>query len=293
MLSISNVAKKYGYIESLNSVNFEVQKGTCCGLVGPNGAGKSTLMKIVANIIRDYKGTVTITGQKTIGYVPQDICLEENLTAVTNLQFYGAINGLKGTKLKKRIQNVLAAIGLTDSANTKVKRFSGGMKRRLNIGCALMGDPEIIILDEPTVGIDPQSRRHIFELIQLLKNRGKTIIYASHYMEEVETLCDWVVLIDRGKIVDQGSVADLLFKHSKPSIIISGNIPKQWQNNEEFIKVKENEWVIKSPNPLDDIIKLANKCKDENVIPKQLALTQSRLEEIFFALTGTELRDEN
>jgi len=292
MLSISNVTKKYGNIQSLNSVNFEIEKGTCCGLVGPNGAGKSTLMKIIANIIRDYQGTVVLDGQKTIGYAPQDICLEENLTAVTNLRFYGEIHGLDGTELKKRTQEILVAIGLTDKASTKVKQVSGGMKRRLNIGCALMSDPDIIILDEPTVGVDPQSRRHIFQLIQLLKSRGKTIIYASHYMEEIETLCDWVIFIDHGKIVDQGTVSDLLYKHSKPSINISGNIPENWLDNTEFIKKKENEWVIMGSNPLEEIIELANKCKEENVIPNQLALTQPRLEEVFFALTGTGLRDE-
>lgn len=294
LITVSNLTKKYGKTTSLDSISIAITGGTCYGLVGPNGAGKSTLMKILAGIVKDYDGTIEYEPrQPSIGYTPQDIVLEDNLKASSNLKFYGKISGLKGKELLDRSSSILKNIGLEDRADKKVKSFSGGMKRRLNIGCALMSNPDIIILDEPTVGVDPQSRRHIFGLINKLKNEGKTIIYASHYMEEIEAICDSVVFMDDGKIIEKGTVSELLNRHSKPSIVLNADIPKDWVNSDKMIQRKENEWVIMESEPLDKIIELANKCKENNVVPNQLSLVQPKLEEVFFSLTGTALRDEN
>ncbi|GAA0479762.1 hypothetical protein GCM10008986_00240 [Salinibacillus aidingensis] len=190
MLSVQEVSKQYKNSRALNSVSLTFDKGKCFGIVGPNGAGKSTLMKIIANVIQEYDGEIISsdrTGNHSLrksitGYVPQEICLEEKLPALVNLQFYGQLYGLKGRELHERAQEVLRDIGLTDYGKEKVSIFSGGMKRRLNIGCARMHNPHIVIMDEPTVGIDPQSRHHIFNPIdQLKKTRTYHHLYQPQY----------------------------------------------------------------------------------------------------------------
>ncbi|PWA09674.1 ABC transporter ATP-binding protein [Pueribacillus theae] len=292
MITIKNVSKVYGKIQALQSIDLSIPDGVCYGLVGPNGAGKSTLMKILAGIVKDYNGSLNFSKKNTsLGYVPQDICLEETLSAFANINFYGKIYGLKGQKLAHRVKAVFDEIGLTDRAKSKVKTFSGGMKRRLNIGCALLHEPDIVIMDEPTVGVDPQSRRHIFQLIHSLKKQGKTIIYASHYMEEIETLCDHVAFIDNGKLIEQGSVTELLSRYAKPEVFIKGDIPRAWLGTEQTVQHKDGGWILATPNPLETLADLATRCKKQNIIPVQLSLMQPRLEDVFFSLTGTALRD--
>ena len=245
MLTIKKTSKSYGKTQALKDVSLSIPQGSCYGLVGPNGAGKSTLMKIIATIIQDYDGEVSFHNGKqgsdiksTLGYIPQEICLEQTVTAFQNLYYFGKIYGLKGKQLKQRAEEVLSYIGLSERGNEKVLTFSGGMKRRLNIGCALMNDPTVIIMDEPTVGIDPQSRRYIFDMITQLKQSGCTIIYASHYMEEVEQLCDEVAFIDHGKIAESGTIDHLLQKHAVPSIFIKGKNPLP-EDIEQFGMISE------------------------------------------------------
>src|SRR5699024_5724939 len=172
LLTLSHVKKSYGKHVALRGVELTIPSGSCYGLVGPNGAGKSTLLKILASVIQDYEGKVDLNGKgdfkEIMGYVPQEICLEQTFSASNNLSFFGRIYGLKGRRLKRTVQEVLEEVGLTDRSQDKVKNFSGGMKRRLNIGCALMHRPRLIIMDEPTVGIDPQSRKYIFQMIRRL-----------------------------------------------------------------------------------------------------------------------------
>lgn len=292
MISIQKVRKFYGDAKALNNINMTIPKGSCYGLVGPNGAGKSTLMKILAGIIQDFDGTIQndLQGDLSFGYVPQEICLEELLTAHSNLHFYGKIHKLKGKELAKQSEKILEQIGLTDRAKSKVSTYSGGMKRRLNIGCALVHDPEIILMDEPTVGIDPQSRRHIFDLVNMLKKMGKTIIYTSHYMEEVEKVCDHVAFIDHGKIIEQGSISDLLKRYVEPAVFIKGDIPQEWLAGMETTP-KDGGWVILSSEPLDTLAHLAQRCQEAQMIPNDLSLLKPSLEDVFFTLTGTALRD--
>lgn len=293
MIHIENVSKGYGKIQALKDINLTIPDGVCYGIVGPNGAGKSSLIKILAGIIKDYDGEVKLSNSSkgSLGYVPQDICLEETLSAASNLNFYGKIYGLKGQKLSQRAKEVFEDIGLTDRARSKVKTFSGGMKRRLNIGCALMHKPEIVIMDEPTVGVDPQSRRHIFGLIRKLKKEGKTILYVSHYMEEIEAVCDYVAFIDGGEIVEQGRVTDLLTRYAQPAVFIKGDIPEEWLASEKTIQQDNGGWLLNTSNPLSSLAKLSTLCAEQNIVPSQLSLMHPRLEDIFFSLTGTALRD--
>lgn len=302
MIHIQNVKKSYGTHCALQDVELTIAKGTCFGLVGPNGAGKSTLMKILVGILEEYEGEVLLDNatfhhnrlaiKRRIGYVPQDICLEETLTARDNLLLFGRLYGLSKSQLSKRITEVLRKIGLEDREKSSVSTFSGGMKRRLNIGCALLHDPDIIILDEPTVGVDPQSRRAIFELIHSLKNEGKTLIYSSHYMEEVEQLCDAIGFIDQGKVVEHGPMQEVLARHHHSSIYVEGKqVTAEVLQGFPLLKEQGAGFSIVSDEPLETLEQLARSFASQAVLPERLELSQARLEDIFIRLTGTSLRD--
>ncbi|WP_347861853.1 ABC transporter ATP-binding protein [Salimicrobium sp. PL1-032A] len=302
MIHVENISKHYGSTQALEAIDFQIEKGTCFGLVGPNGAGKSTLMKILSGILLDFEGDIRVgewkvskdrsTIKQQLGYIPQDICLEETLTAYDNLFLFGNLYGLRRKELNPRMDEVLEQVGLTDRAKDKVVTFSGGMKRRLNIACALLHKPEIIIMDEPTVGIDPQSRNSIFALIHHLKKTGRTIIYSSHYMEEVEQLCDSIGLIDKGKLVEYGDMQSLLDKYRKPSLFISGvQITPEVLRSFGDVEEKGNGYLLNSSQPLLTLRDLVNYCHEQNLNPRRLELYHPRLEDIFFHLTGTELRN--
>ena len=211
MLEVKGVTKKYGPLVAVNDINLRVDDGETIGLLGPNGAGKTTTVSIIAGLLSADSGEVLIEGKQVkgdtdpvklkIGLVPQDMALYDQLTAHENLTFFAALYSLAGAKAKQAIGDVLNLVALSDRAAHKVGTFSGGMKRRLNLAAALLHDPQILLLDEPTVGVDPQSRNAIFENLEALKKRGKTLIYTTHYMEEAERLCDRIVIIDHGKVI--------------------------------------------------------------------------------------------
>lgn len=299
MLTINNVTKRYEQTEALNDVSITISGGICYGLVGPNGAGKSTLIKIITSIIRDYEGKIAFnekritdkTKQK-LGYVPQDIILEETIAASGNLYLFGRLYGLKGKALAERTKEVLALIGLSERSKDKVSTFSGGMKRRLNIGCALMHNPELIIMDEPTVGIDPQSRQYIFQMIEELKTAGKTVIYASHYMEEVERLCDYVAFLDRGKMIENGEISELLRQYAVSSIYIKAdNISQEQLEQYGTVLQDKDAFLIYTGEALHAMEQIIIYCRENNVDVERLELVQPRLEDVFFKLTGSNLRD--
>lgn len=293
MLSVKNISKKYPSVTALNNVSLHIPQGVCFGLVGPNGAGKSTFIKIIASVIHDFDGDIHYSGQKPrIGYVSQEISLEDTVSAVDNLSFFGKLYGLRGKKLKRRIDEVLDDTGLKERKKDKVKTFSGGMKRRLNIGCAILHEPDLIIMDEPTVGIDPQSRLHIFQMIERFKKEGRTILYASHYMEEIERLCDLAAFIDKGKIVENGPVEELLKKYAVPSVFVKGEncLP---DDIGQYGKVTERNggYFITTNAPLEVMEKIIVHSKRHNSQIEQLELVKTRLEDVFFSLTGSQLRD--
>ena len=211
MLLVDHVTKTYGDLTAVKDVSFAVPRGQCFGLLGPNGAGKTTTISMICGILAPDSGRVEVEGQSVsadtspakgrIGYVPQELALYEELGATDNLRLFGAMDGLRGVPLRNRIAEALAITGLADRATEPVSRFSGGMKRRLNIAAGLVHDPDLLIFDEPTVGVDPQSRNAIFDTLKGLQAAGKTILYTTHYMEEVERLCDRVAIMDHGAIV--------------------------------------------------------------------------------------------
>ncbi len=219
MLLAADLWKSYDSKPAVAGVSLAAERGEILGLLGPNGAGKSTTVAMLCGLFRPDRGTVTLDGEpigdnadsvkRRIGLVTQEISLHEELPAVANLRLFGALYGVEGDLLEKRCAAALDLVGLSDRAKAKPATFSGGMKRRLNIACALVHDPDLLILDEPTVGVDPQSRNAIFDNLEVLRSRGKALVYTTHYMEEVERLCDRVVIVDHGKVIAADTLAGL------------------------------------------------------------------------------------
>jgi ABC-2 type transport system ATP-binding protein len=217
MLQVESLSKRYGERVAVNAVSFSIAQGETVGLLGPNGAGKTTAIAMISGISRPDGGEVTLSGvslardanalKRRVGLVPQDLALYEELSAWANLQLFGGLYGLSAAELQPRAKAALALVGLADRSTDRVNTFSGGMKRRLNIAGALLHEPDLILLDEPTVGVDPQSRNAIFDNLEELKRRGKTLLYTTHYMEEAERLCDRVLILDHGRILANDTVA--------------------------------------------------------------------------------------
>ncbi|KQQ33790.1 ABC transporter ATP-binding protein [Duganella sp. Leaf126] len=219
LLQVDGVSKSFGARRAVDHVSFQVRQGQTVGLIGPNGAGKSTTVGMICGLLRPDSGAIVLdgapvgqgasAGKAKIGYVPQDLALYDDLAAIENLRLFGALYGLKGAQLRQRCEAVLAQVNLADRARDKPATFSGGMKRRLNIAAALLHAPQLLILDEPTVGVDPQSRNAIFDTLEALQAQGCALIYTSHYMEEVERLADHIVIIDGGRVLADETPAAL------------------------------------------------------------------------------------
>ena len=219
MLKATDLRKSYGSTAAVGGVSLDVNPGEIVGLLGPNGAGKSTTISMLCGLVHPDSGAVTVGGEpigegaspvkRRLGLVPQELSIFEDLPAIENLELFGALYGIAGPVLKERAVSALELVGLGDRARAKPATFSGGMKRRLNIACALVHDPDVLLFDEPTVGVDPQSRNAIFANIEALRARGKSIVYTTHYMEEAERLCDRIVIVDHGKVVASGTVDEL------------------------------------------------------------------------------------
>ena len=220
MLTISHLGKVFGSLVAVDDVSFALQPGQLVGLLGPNGAGKTTTVSMIAGLVTPDTGEILIDGarmsgdtdpkKRRIGLVPQDLALYDELSARANLRFFGALYSLSGGSLERAISTALELVGLADRIDDRVRTYSGGMKRRLNLAAGLLHDPDILLLDEPTVGVDPQSRNAIFDNLELLKSRGKALLYTTHYMEEVERLADRVVVIDHGRVIAEDTLPELL-----------------------------------------------------------------------------------
>ena len=237
VLAVRDLRKRYGAIEAVKGVSFEIRQGETYGLLGPNGAGKTTTISMVCGLLASDGGEVTLDGtpidvgavaaKAGIGYVPQELAIYPDLTARENLAFFGRLYGLGGTALKTRVEEVLALIGLSERGNDRTDHFSGGMQRRLNIGIGLLHGPRLLLLDEPTVGVDPQSRNAILESIAALGRAGMAILYTTHYMEEAERLCDRIAIIDGGEIRAEGTqkqLVALIGGHEEVRLSLSGNL---------------------------------------------------------------------
>lgn len=306
MLNIKTVSKHFESVKALNEINLEIRKGEFFGLLGPNGAGKSTLMNIIVGYLKPDSGLVQIndktvafedlTMRNIIGYVPQEISLYLELTAMQNLKIFGGLFNLSKEVLKQRIESVLELVQLNDRKSEPVKNFSGGMKRRLNIAASLLHNPEIILCDEPTAGVDPQSRNAIFEMLQKLNSDGKTIIYTTHYMEEAERLCSRLAIIDNGKIIALGRLHELInLLNKKTTFKIEKNVNTSGSlgNMKEIGDVIENDFSYEliPSGKYDNNSKVFSRLGEIGISDDFVEVTRASLEDVFLSLTGRSLRD--
>jgi len=308
MIYVSNLKKTFDGLEALKGVSFHIQPGECYGLLGPNGAGKTTTISIMSAILNSNEGEVSIAGfdlqkrpldcKKNIGVITQEIALYNDLSAYDNLLFWGGMYGVPKPELRKRIDETVELLGLAGRKYDKVGTYSGGLKRRINIASALLHRPKILFMDEPTVGIDPQSRNLIYEVVEKLHRDGMTIVYTTHYMEEAERLCDRIGIIDDGKIIAEGTLDQL--KASGPmkeTVAISfanltdeqcDAIAKHWNDLRRF----DQSIHFYSKNIQGDLSKIITKCNDARAEITHIDIRKINLETIFLNLTGAELRDK-
>lgn len=309
MIEAEQLTKSYGSVHAVNGIGLYLKKGESVGLLGPNGAGKSTLIEMLSSLSKPSKGKIFLNGKsihsqltsfrEKIGVVPQDIALYNELTARENLQFFGKAYKLKGDALTERVNELLTLMELDERKNHQVKTFSGGMKRRLNLAVALIHQPEFLILDEPTVGIDPHSRRHLLDLIRKLQQEeGKTILYTSHYMEEVEFLCDRIYIMDRGSIIASGTKNEIkqilsIERTYELTVHIQKNSLKEQLEALDAVKsVVEIESGYRVVSYEKELFKeLLQAAQGENVEVRAIKVEEATLEDVFLHLTGRTLRD--
>ena len=313
LLEVCNLRKTFGNLVAVEDVSFSVAPGEVFGLLGPNGAGKSTTMNMIVGLLAPDSGAVRLEGRElspenrdlrqALGVVPQDLAIYPDLSARENLDFFGRLYGIKGRTLKQRINESLERTGLTGRANDRAENFSGGMKRRLNFGVALLHRPRLLILDEPTVGVDPQSRAHLLDCVRALSAEGVASVYASHYMEEVEALCQRVAIVDRGRVLACDNLrtllsrmsADLCLHVSKPAAGFAEKLNGLGRlepntNGAATIVVSRNR--VDDAHPLNEtltrIIDLLNR---SHVDLRSVQTNDANLERLFLQLTGSRLRD--
>jgi len=310
MLETEELSKKFKGKVAVEGVNLHLNRGESVGLLGPNGAGKSTTISMISSLIKPTSGDVFLDGKNVIkepskirqvlGVVPQDIAIYEELTAYENLKFFGRIYGLKGKELEENIKDVFELVGLTDRQKDIVKTYSGGMKRRVNIAAALLHNPEILIMDEPTVGIDPQSRSYILDMVRELNLKKKmTVLYTSHYMEEVERLCDRVYIMDHGRIITSGTKDELKsILSGEETILIDLDRPypklfDELKKHEAILQTLETEKGLKLIVPkgrrlLGELFQIADRHQAQVL---NVTIQTPTLEDVFLHLTGRKLRD--
>ena len=309
MLNVQGLRKVYGARTAVAGVSLQVRAGEVLGLLGPNGAGKSTTVGMISGLTAPDAGSVTIGGatlasdefafKRRIGLVPQDLALFEDLPALANIELFGALYDLPKATLKARAMAVLEMVGLADRAKDKPITFSGGMKRRLNIACALVHDPDVLLLDEPTAGVDPQSRNAIFDNLEALKRAGKALVYTTHYMEEAERLADRIVIIDHGQVVASGALAELyrtLPAAQTLQLDIEGaqtldaavlvGVP-----NLKAIKLESGRVTLGLDDLARDTPAVLQALAAHGVVVRHIDSGRANLEDVFLALTGRQLRD--
>ena len=308
-IEVNNLKKSFGDLQAVDGVSFFAEEGEVLSLLGPNGAGKSTTISMLSGLLEPNEGDASIMGHSIIsepllaksalGVVPQDIALYPDLSARENLDFWGKMYGLRGGALKTRVNEVLEIIGLTDRQKDHVGKFSGGMKRRVNIGAALVHKPKVVIMDEPTVGIDPQSRRHILDNVKELNRQGMTVLYTTHYMEEAAELSNHIVIMDKGKAIAYGTHAELIKvvgEQTRIDITLNAEAEKivpAWQAVEGVARIdsldgKITALVDDSNRVLPHLFEAAARA---NVRITSIDIQEPDLETVFLHLTGRALRD--
>lgn len=309
VLSCLHLRKSFGSKVAVEDVSFQVFAGECYGLLGPNGAGKTTSISILCGLIGTDYGEVKVCGENMeqwtiaprayIGYVPQEIALYPELSSIDNLKFFGKLYGLRGKRLKNKIDEVLEIVGLTERAKDRISTFSGGMKRRINIAAGLLHDPRLLVLDEPTVGVDPQSRNAILTTIESLRDGGIAILYTTHYMEEASRLCHRIGIIDKGSVIAEGTLQDLVESYSKSDQIlieVKGTADNLYdclraELCSNVIVKNGTTFIVNSKEPdkvFDSVLQVV---KNSGVQLIRIEQVQPNLEDVFLNLTGRELRD--
>ncbi len=328
IVEAQNLVKKFGDFEAVKGISFAVEEGEVFGLLGPNGAGKTTTISMLTGLFPPTSGTAVINGhdiqkepllaKQMCGLVPQDLALYPTLSARANLEFFGRVYGLSGRKLKENVEDILRVVSLTDRADQAIEKYSGGMKRRVNIAAGLVHQPRLLFLDEPTVGVDPQSRNYIFESVQRLnRERGMTIIYTSHYMEEVELLCNRVAIVDQGKLIALDTIKNLVgmlgggvlriglkqadtmllealsnlsaVEHASILQTVTLTPPEQ---KEATIQVAQPVTVkVETKNSQQALIQVINYLEEQNITLLSLDILENNLESVFLHLTGKQLRE--
>lgn len=310
LLEVKKLSKTYkNGRKALDNLNFHVTKGEILGFLGPNGAGKSTTINILSTLLQSDEGEIIFFNdenlsikdvKKQLGIVPQELAIYEDITAAQNVKFFASLYGVKKSEINEKVENALKKVGLEDRKDDKPSTFSGGMKRRLNIACAIVHNPKLIIFDEPTVGIDPQSRNHILDSIKQLRDEGATIIYTTHYMEEVQQICDRVIIMDGGAVLLNGSLDDILEYYSNSNYQV--RVDKQVSpavldeirelTNVESLKQKDEFEIIFSmcgeSMTINSVLEVLIKF---NLNITSITMVKRNLEDVFLLLTGKNLRD--
>ena len=314
MLVTEHLVKQYGDLTAVDDVSFRAEKGTVFGLLGPNGAGKSTTINCISGLLSPTSGHIAGAGhdiakdskaaRRSLGIVPQEIALYEDLPAIDNLRYWGKAYGMGGKDLESRVAEVLDYVGLADRARDLPKTFSGGMKRRLNFGCGIVHRPAVLLLDEPTVGVDPQSRSRLFDLVENERDNGACVVYTTHYMEEAERLCDSLAIIDHGKLIAQGSVDELRAKLGARDVLqLSGHFPieptkqaisalvERGNADLEFLSQEEDTITLTLSNASQHLPAIFEAVSGTGGSVTETSLRSANLETLFLLLTGKELRE--
>ncbi len=297
LIQVRGLSKRYGSLTAVDGVSFSIAAGEAFGLLGPNGAGKSTIIHMLGGLIEASSGEIQIDGSSDptkpsvraqLGISPQGLAIYDDLTGEENLSTFGSLYGLSGSRLKERIHWALEFAGLSDRRKDRVHAYSGGMKRRLNLACAVIHDPRVLICDEPTVGVDPQSRNHIFDSIEALRKQGTTLLYTTHYMEEASRLCDRVAIMDHGKILAVDTVDKLIAAHGGKSVVHAelNQAPKPGTSLPGTLE--GTAFKMDTDRPFEVVAELGRSQLDI----RSLNVVRPDLERVFLKLTGRRLRDE-
>jgi len=314
LLKVENLIKQYGDFTAVDNVSIGASKGSVFGLLGPNGAGKSTTISCISGLLAPTSGHISVAGadivkdgkraKRSLGVVPQELALYEDLPAVENLRYWGKAYGLRGAALDARVSEVLEHIGLADRAKDLPKTFSGGMKRRLNFGCGIVHKPNVLLLDEPTVGVDPQSRQRLFDMVEAERDAGACVLYTTHYMEEAERLCDSLAIVDHGKLIAQGTVAELQAQLSARDVLqLSGKFPgdgfkdvindlvNQGLRDLELISEEDGSVTLTLSSASQHLPMIFGAINANGGTITETSLRSPNLETLFLLLTGKELRE--